>query len=134
MKERNRAIVKQRVLVSAGKSSRLAELSNKAGSQKNLIFLGNNRQRQFKDCLKPESEIALQQAIKLIEERIAFILESYPIGKKNSLFELRYGVKLDKIELMAVKTVFSLLNLEKTNVRQFALIGNFNSNGNHLVD
>ena len=134
MKPSKKVLINENVFVTAGKSSRLAALSNKVKSQQfNLNSKVKNPQNQFSVSLKPEAEIALQQATKLIEQRIALILENYPIGKRNSLFKLRYSVELDSIKDMKVKEVFDLLGLQKVNIRHFAMIENMDSCGNCLL-
>ena len=133
MKENNKIPVKSDVLVGAGKSSRLAALSNKVMGQKNITALGNNKsQHQFVAGLKPETEKALQQSIKLIEEKITFILNSYPMGKKNTFFKLKHGIDIKKIKEMAMKDVFVLLGLETIKIQQFRLIEGLDSSGNSV--
>jgi len=129
----NKVSVNSNVLVGAGKSSRLAALNNKAMGQKNITGLARNKSRQqFVAGLKPEIEIALQQSIKLIEEKVTVILNSYPISKKNTFFKLKYGVDLNKIKEMAMKDVFILLGLETLKIQQFRLIECLDSNGNNV--
>ena len=133
MKANNKTPVNSDVLVSAGKSSRLAALSNKAMGQKSMIGLGNNKsQHQFIPGLKPETEKALQQSIKLIEEKITFILNSYPMGNKNTFFKLKHGIDIKKIKKMAMKDVFVLLGLETIKIQQFRLIESLDSKGNSV--
>jgi hypothetical protein len=133
MKENHKASVNSNVLVGAGKSSRLAALSNKAMGKKNISGLGNNNsQHQFVAGLKPETEMALQQSIKLIEEKITFILNSYPTGKKSTLFKLKHGVDIEKIKGMTMKDVFVLLGLETLKIQQFRLIESLDSSGNSV--
>ena len=133
MKENHKVPVNSNVLISAGKSSRLAALSNKVMGQKNITGLGNNKsQHQFVAGLKPETEIALQQSIKLIEEKVTVILNSYPMGKKNTFFKLSHGVDIEKIKQMAMKDVFILLGLETTKIQQFRLIESLDSSGNSV--
>ena len=129
----NKVSVNSNVLIGAGKSSRLAALNNKAMGQKNITGLARNKSRQqFVAGLKPEIEIALQQSIKLIEEKVTVILNSYPMGKKNTFFKLKYGVDLNKIKEMAMKDVFILLGLETLKIQQFRLIECLDSNGNNV--
>jgi dGTP triphosphohydrolase len=133
MKENHKVSVSSNVLVAAGKSSRLAALSKKAMGQKNITGLGNNKsQHQFVADLKPETEKALQQSIQLIEEKVAFILNGYPMGKKSTFFKLKHGVGIDKIKEMAMRDVFVLLGLETIKIQQFRLIENLDSSGNDM--
>lgn len=133
MKEKNKVLINSHVLVGVGKSSRLAALTNKAMGQKNVTGLGNNKsQHQFVAGLKPEIELALQQSIKLIEEKVSFILNGYPMGKKSTFFKLKYGVDLEKIKEMAMKDVFALLGLETLKIQQFRLIESLDSSGNSV--
>ena len=133
MKANNKIPVNSDVLVGAGKSSRLAALSNKAMGQKSMTGVGSNKsQHQFIPGLKPETEKALQQSIKLIEEKITFILNSYPMGKKSTYFKLKHGIDINKIKEMAMKDVFVLLGLETIKVQQFRLIESLDSRGNSV--
>ena len=133
MKENNKVSVDNNVLVGAGKSSRLAALSNKVMGQKNITGLSNNKsQHQFVAGLKPETEMALQQSIKLIEEKVTVILNGYPMGKKNTFFKLKHGIDIKKIKQMAMKDVFVLLGLETIKIQQFRLIEGLDSNGNSV--
>ena len=133
MKEKNKVQINSHVLVGAGKSSRLAALSNKSMGQKNITGLGNNKsQHKFVAGLKPEIELALQQSIKLIEEKVSFILNSYPMGKKSTFFKLKHGVDLEKLKEMAMKDVFALLGLETLKIQQFRLIESLDSSGNSV--
>ena len=133
MKENKKVPVNSNVLVGAGKSSRLAALSQKVMRQKNITGLGNDKpQHQFVAGLKPETEKALQQSIQLIEEKVAFILNSYPMGKKSTFFKLKHGVGIDKIKQMAMRDVFVLLGLETIKIQQFRLIESLDSSGNSV--
>ncbi len=128
--EDNKVSVNSNVLVGAGKSSRLAALSNKVMGQNNVTGLGNNKsQHQYIAGLKPETEMALQQSIKLIEEKLTFILNSYPMGKKSTFFKLKHGVSIEKIKELAMKDVFVLLGLETLKIQQFRLIERLDSSG-----
>ena len=130
MKENFKVSVNSNVLVGVGKSKRLAALSNKAKGKKNIAGLAVNKsQHQFADGLKPETEMALQQSIKLIEEKITIILNNYPMGKKSTFFKLKHGVDIEKIKEMAMKDVFVLLGLETINIQQFRLIESLDSCG-----
>ena len=133
MKETIKAPVNSNVLVGTGKSSRLAALTNKALGQKNITGLGDSRsQHQFVAGLKPETEMALQKSIKLIEEKVTVILNGYPMGKKNKFFKLKHGVDINKIKEMAMKDLFVLLSLETTKIQQFRLIESLDSSGNSV--
>ena len=129
----NKVPVKSNVLVGVGKSSRLAALTNKVMGQKNITGLGDSRSpHQFVAGLKPETEMVLQKSIKLIEEKVTFILNSYPMGKKTKFFKLKHGVDINKIKQMAMKDVFVLLSLETTKIQQFRLIEALDSSGNSV--
>ena len=133
MKENKKISVNSNVLVGSGKSSRLAALSKKASGHKNIIGLGdNNSQYKFSVGLKLETEMALQQAIKMIEEKVTFILNGYPMGKKSKFFKLKYGVDIEKIKEMTMKDVFVMLGLETMMIQQFRLIESLDSNGKLL--
>lgn len=133
MKEINKVRVNSNILVGTGKSSRLVALSNKVKAQNMMGRENNKTQSLFVEGLKPETEMALQQSIKLIEEKVGFILNSYPMGKKSTFFKLKHGVNIEKIKQMAMKDVFALLGLETRQIQQFRLVESLDSNGNSVL-
>ncbi len=86
-------------VVNLGKSKRLAGI--RASTQK---------VEQRKE-IKKIGLTVLEQARELIDQSIKAIKNSYPEGKKNSLFSLRY-VSEKKLSEMTVGEVFKLLKLE----------------------
>ena len=69
----------------------------------------------------------LKAAQEQINAKIDQIMASYPPGKKNKLFTLRYGSP-ESIKQMAMKTIFTRLGLVKP--RKFALIESLDYFGN----
>ncbi len=130
MKENNKVIVSNSLLVGAGKSSRLAAIRDKAQQQSIDI---NKQPRQFSKQLKLENKAALQHAVNLIEQRMAEILRAYPVGKKNTFFKIKYGIKVDEIRKMSIKQDFHLLQLNSIDIHKFHLIENLDFSGKTAV-
>ena len=86
-------------VVNLGKSKRLAGI--RASTQK---------VEQRKDVNKIGLTL-LEQARELIDQSIKSVKSSYPEGKRNNLFALRY-VSEKKLSEMTVGEVFKLLKLE----------------------
>jgi hypothetical protein len=68
----------------------------------------------------------------MIEEKVTFILNGYPMDKKSKFFKLKYGVDIEKIREMTMKDVFVMLSLETMMIQQFRLIESLDSNGNSV--
>lgn len=77
--------------------------------------------------LKKEVNGLLKEARELIDAKIDEILASYPTGKKNKMFALRYGTP-ETIKQMKIKAIFSRLAIVKA--KKFALIERLNYFGN----
>jgi len=60
--------------------------------------------------LKPDVAAQLQQAVKLIDERIDAIMLAYPSAMKKRLFAIRYGT-VESLKAMPVKKALSVLGL-----------------------
>ena len=135
MKETEKANVNNNLLVGAGKSSRLVAMRKKAGIAINNTGLDEKQNRQqFVTGLNQQTKDALQLAGIGIEERITLIMNGFPAGKKNTFFKLKYGVDVGKVQEMAMKQVFALLNLDIKQNRHFRLIENLDVNGNRVDD
>ena len=135
MKETEKVTVNNNLLVGTGKSSRLAAMRKKSGLANNNTSLDEKQNRQqLVTGLNQQTKDALQQAGIEIEERITLIMNGFPAGKKNTFFKLKYGVDIGKIKVMAMKQVFTLLNLDIKQNRHFRLIENLDVNGNSVDD
>ncbi len=129
MNQTKNFVVNSQLLVASGKSTRLAAIAKKENRVTSQSNLNNKPQQSFVKGLNQQSKEALQQANNVIEARLADILKSYPAGKKNTLFKIKYGVALETINVMTVKAVFLLLNIESVDIRKFSLIENLTSKG-----
>ncbi len=113
----------------------MAAISNKEIAKNNNSYPDYyNKQHQLVNRLKPETKVALEQAINLVNEKISVIISSFPTAKKKSLFRLRFGVGIDNINDMTIKQIFSMLDLDTGMIRDFRLIGNLDSNGVLVAD
>lgn len=124
-KEKITEAIKSNQLISAGQSSRLAAMSRKVQASTKTL-------QQFNSDVKPDVKTALQQANKLVEQKMGFILNAYPVGKKNSFFKLKYGLSISQINEIEIKKVFTLLKLNATG--QFKKIEDLDLKGNIIND
>ncbi len=110
------------LLVASGKSSRLEAIKKKAG----LIVAENTNKKLKKSVfvsgLNPATRDALQQVTVMVDERMESIINSYPDGKKNTFFKLKYGVKVDKVKGLLIADIFKLLMLDANSIKQYVLI------------
>jgi hypothetical protein len=93
------------LVVSLGKSKRLAAMRQDIESKVNVA--------PVKSKIKPDlnkNETAIQQARELITQKITEIKTTYPQGRQNKLFALRYGSE-DKLNQLSLKQLFSLLKI-----------------------
>lgn len=134
MEENKTTSVSGAMLVGTKKSSRLAAMRAKVLGAENLQTPVKKDQKLWATGLKAETKSALEQAEKLIDAKVATVLSTYPKGKVNTFFKLKYGVKVDEINPMPRKDVFRLLGLESAKVKQFRLIENLDYNGNIIND
>jgi hypothetical protein len=77
--------------------------------------------------LNKEVNGLLKEARELINAKIDKIMASYPAGKKNKMFALRYGSP-ETIKQMKIKAIFARLAIVKA--KKFALIESLNYFGN----
>ncbi len=131
MKENNNPAVNSQLLVAEGKSSRLTAIRNKTQGQKNKLN-EKNSPSQLSSDLKPEQKQSLQLAIKIIEDKVDCILNSYPGGKRKTFFKLKYSVDVLQIRQLAIKDVFVILQLDSQKISHFRLIENLNSVGQNV--
>ena len=126
MKDVKKVSISSHPLVSSQKSSRLAAMRNKVEDK--FVVKGNN-QSQVGSGLKPELKVILNQAITIINEKLTTIIKSYPAGKKNTFFKLKFGISVEKVKEMSLKSVFDLLNLDSSKIRNFQQIEKMNCYG-----
>jgi hypothetical protein len=72
--------------------------------------------------LNQQTKDALQQANKLFEEKLSFILNKYPAGKKNTFFKIKYGMPVTKVEKILLKDIFKLLAIDTQQIKHYQLI------------
>jgi len=106
MTEKSRVKIQEAgLVVGLGKSKRLAAMRQAIESKVNV--------EPIKSKVKPnlnKNEMAIQQARELITQKIAEIKATYPQGRQNKLFALRYG-SVDKLNQMSLKQLFTLLKM-----------------------
>ncbi len=93
------------LVVGLGNSKRLAAMRQTIESKVNV--------EPFKTKVKPalnNNETAIQQARELIVRKITAIKATYPQGRQNKLFALRYGAE-DKLNQLSLKQLFALLKM-----------------------
>ena len=95
------SVTEHRVLV--GQSKKLAALVNKQSEP--------SKAEPIKQLRLSESEQTLNELKALIDKRIAEIMQQYPEGKKQSLFNLRYG-SVEKIHAMELNAALKLLDID----------------------
>ncbi len=119
MKENTPGVVSNSLLVGAGKSRRLSAIRDKVQPQAITV---ERQARQFATALRPETQEVLLQAIQLVEQHLAKILNAYPPGKQNTFFKLKYGLKPESIRSLPMQQVFGVLKLNSSNIGQFRRI------------
>lgn len=98
------SISEQPLLVDIGKSKKLSALATKSTAA-----------LPDKPCLNAaklvsESDATLQLARTLLDKRVQDMLHSFPQGRCNKLFALRFG-SVEKIQALELKVAFQLLDL-----------------------
>lgn len=117
-------ITEHSLLVAHGHSKKLSDIRKKLQSASPVEVL------QLKN-VKPELTDELNQARKLIDERISEIMNSFPEGKKKRLFSFRYG-SVSAIKLLAIRSIFKTLKLDCNSVK-LKLIADLNYHGNDVT-
>mgnify|MGYP000046392715 CR=1 FL=1 len=106
MTEKSRVNVQEAgLVVGLGKSKRLAAMRQAIEPKINA--------EPIESKVKPnlnKNETAIQQARELITQKIAEIKATYPKGRQNKLFTLRYGSE-DKLNQLSLKQLFTLLKM-----------------------
>ncbi|MDF1582093.1 MAG: hypothetical protein RQ733_13680 [Methyloprofundus sp.] len=106
MVDKSRASIKEvGLVIGLAKSKRLAAMRQTIGSK---VYV-----EPIKLKIKPnlnKNETAIQQARELINLKIAEIKATYPQGRQNKLFALRYGPE-DKLSQLSLQQLFALLKI-----------------------
>jgi len=106
MTEKSRVNIQETgLVVGLGKSKRLAAMRQSIESKVNVEPLKTKVKLSAH-----KNETAIQQARALITQKIAEIKATYPQGRQNKLFALRYGSE-DKLNQLSLKQLFSLLKM-----------------------
>ncbi len=119
------------LLVPLAKSKKLAALRKQSQVQQTIEKNPVQRDEILSSGLNKEVNELIKTAQEDINAKIDALMASYPPGKKNKLFTLRYGSP-ESIKQMAMKTIFTRLGLVKP--RKFALIESLDYFGNDTQD
>jgi hypothetical protein len=95
------------LLVPISKSKKLAAIANKHAT---IVPPNSTKPIASVSGLKSELEIELERAQTLIDTRIDKIMNSFPQGKRNSLFRFRYG-SVAEIKSLAITVAFQRLDI-----------------------
>jgi len=125
--EKSVAISESSLLVPLAKSKKLAALRKQSQVQQAIEKNPVQSDEIPSSGLDKEVSGLLTEARKQINAKIDEIMASYPPGKKNKMFTLRYGSP-ESIKQMDIKTIFTHLGLVKP--KKFALIENLDYFGN----
>ena len=125
--EKSVTISRSSLLVPLAKSKKLAAIRKQSQSRQTIEKSPVQSAEIPSSGLNKEVNLLLKEAQEQINAKIDQIMASYPPGKKNKLFTLRYG-SLESIKQMAMKTIFTRLGLVKP--RKFALIESLDYFGN----
>ncbi len=109
------SITEHNLLVAHGQSKKLADMRKKLQSDF-PVEAGALSGKQLSAGLKPEIATELSKARKLIDDRINEIMCSFPEGKKNRLFSLRFG-SVDALKTMNIKAAFKTLGIDDNLVK-----------------
>ncbi len=115
------------LLVPLAKSKKLAAIRKQSQAQQTIEKQPVQRFEIKSSGLNKEVNLLLKAAQEDINTKIDAIMVSYPPGKKNKLFALRYG-SLESIKQMTMRAIFTRLGLVKP--KKFALIESLDYFGN----
>jgi len=113
------ATSENRLLVPLAKSNKLATIRKRSQSLQTININPVQSDEIPSSGLNKEVNGLLKEAREQINAKIVEILASYPSGKKNKMFTLRYGSP-ESIKQMNIKAIFTHLGLVKP--QKFALI------------
>lgn len=123
------------LLVQPGKSSRLLEMRNKAMQAVNpapFQTAGIANDGNLNLSFSPELMLARQ----LIDQKLAEILASLPVGKQKRMFKIRFGIDLDLIRELPIKRVLSLMKIQSpalnNQLANMKRLGDLNYNGEQV--
>ncbi len=120
------SVTERSVLVSPGQSKKLADIRKKFQTPTKVEAL-QLQEKPLLTRLKTEVATELNQAQKLIDARINEIMRSFPEGRKNKLFGIRYG-SVASVKAASIKIAFKLLAIDATQVK-IKLLADFNYHG-----
>ena len=102
-------------IVALGKSKRLAAM-------RKTIEVRVETQESKNKFVVNKKETEIQQARAAIKQSIVKIKATYPQGRQNKLFALRYGSD-EKINQMSLQKLYLLLGIKQTLPKEIAGIG-----------
>jgi hypothetical protein len=125
--EENVAISETSLLVPLAKSKKLAAIRNRSQSLQTIEKNPVRSDEIPSSGLNKEVKGILKEAQEQINAKIDELMSSYPPGKKNKMFALKYGSP-ESIKQMTMKAIFTHLNRVKPN--KFTLIESLDYFGN----
>ena len=117
------------LLVPLAKNKKLAAIRKRSQSSQTIEKNPVQTDEIPSSVLNKEVNRLLKEAREHINAKIDEIMASYPPGKKNKMFTLRYGSP-EIIKQMKLKAIFTHLNIVKP--KKFALIENLDYFGNEV--
>ena len=102
-------------LLDQRKSKRLREISSRLAAEFSNCALTSCSNRSLRE-VKDETAIQLLKAREMMDCKINEIMSCLPEGKKNKLFNLRYG-DIEEIKHMKIREAFQRLGLEAKQVK-----------------
>jgi hypothetical protein len=124
------ATSENRLLVPLAKSNKLAAIRKRSQSLQTINKNPVQSDEIPSSGLNKEVNGLLKEAREQINAKIVEILASYPSGKKNKMFTLRYGSP-ESIKQMSIKAIFKHLAIVKP--QKFALIDSLDYFGNDTL-
>ena len=124
------ATSENRLLVPLAKSNKLAAIRKRSQSLQTININPVQSDEIPSSGLNKEVNGLLKEAREQINAKIVEILASYPSGKKNKMFTLRYGSP-ESIKQMSIKAIFKHLAIVKP--QKFALIDSLDYFGNDTL-
>jgi len=128
--EKHAAISESSLLVPLVKSKKLAALRKQSQSVQTIEKNPVQNDAIQSSGLNKEVAGLFNAARVQVTAKIDEIMASYPPGKKNKMFALRYGSP-ESIKQMNLKAIFTHLNIVKP--KKFALIESFDYFGNDTL-
>jgi hypothetical protein len=110
------------ILVAQGKSKRLAAMGKTTPDPRPTETWSCTSEQEPIGGLKPEVTVELNKARVLINDKITTIMNSFPAGRQNKLFNFRFG-SVSEIKTMTIKTAFDVLHIDINRVKMKLLAG-----------